>query len=326
MTSITARVYFPPSLRALLTSNAVVKLGYDVKQHLTNIATAFNDSDIHNAIKSNVVTLDLGQYAKLKGVVSDASSSLHVLAGSVLKNSFSPPIPPTSDSWGSSKYTKMLHDHIECVWKIYTALSAQDSVGLPLLPFQIQRDGQLVTLFQADKPVAEGFIVWPHGKSLDVQDDDEGHRRCINITMSRSLIQLTELRAPAILHALHKQSLEWIYNHGGLAVVTTSTLRTRSLTTPASIPSGIAFTAPVTPFPESDNSNESDPPFILSILSGSSNEEFSQIVDQDIDLDDADSDVGSDNEDTSEEEDNNNVTIQEAESNITVSDFNVLYN
>lgn len=273
MSYITCRAYFPASLRALLTSSVIMKLGYDVKQCLMDIATIFDDPEIHQAIKAHVATLDLGYYAKLKGMVSDPYSSLHVLVGSILKNSFSPPLP-TNDPW-SSDYTKILHDHVECIWQVYVALGAKDSVGLPLLPYQAQTDGQCVTVCQADKPVAQGVLIWPHAKSLDSPDDEDGNSHSINITASRSLVRLTKLLAPATLHSLHGQSLEWIFNHGALAVVTSSTLRTRSEADAVSAsPVGHGLGVPA-PTPKS--LPDENLAFTLSLPTGDA--EFSQDVD-----------------------------------------------
>jgi hypothetical protein len=100
MVHVTSRAYFPPSLRALLTNNTVIKLGFDIQQQLSDIAVIFNDPDIHKVVKSNATMVNLGQYAKLKGAVSDPFSSLHVLAGSILKNFFSPPSTPVQETWG----------------------------------------------------------------------------------------------------------------------------------------------------------------------------------------------------------------------------------
>jgi hypothetical protein len=66
-------------------------LGCNVKQGLLDIATVYDDSEIWNSIKSNPAIIELGQHAKLKGLVQDALSPLHILVGTVLKKLFSPP-------------------------------------------------------------------------------------------------------------------------------------------------------------------------------------------------------------------------------------------
>ena len=167
---------------------------------------------------------------------------------------------PLSDLWGPPEYTRSLHHNIEAIWHVYLSLSAKDSVGLPLAPFQTSSNGLLVTLYHSQKAVAEGCLVWPHDGYIEVVDNDMDSCRRINITATRSLIQLTRVITPAAIHALHAQSVQWIFDHGGLTVVTTSTLRTRNAIPP--LPSSSiaqAFAFPLSPTcPESLISNEND--------------------------------------------------------------------
>jgi hypothetical protein len=178
-------------------------------------------------------------------VISDAiSTSLQSLVGIILKKYFTPPIFPTSDLWGPPEYTRSLHRNIEAIWQVYLSLSSKDSVGLPLVPYQISSNGLLVTLYHSQKAVAEGCLVWPHNGFIEAINDTTGSCRRINITATRSLIQLTHVITPGSIHALHAQSIQWIFDHGGLAVVTTSTLRTRNVIPPlssSSIPRAFAF-------------------------------------------------------------------------------------
>jgi hypothetical protein len=194
MTSITSRQYFPPLLRSILTNPSIIKMGYQIKRNLAKIAIAFHDDELHSALKSTSMLLDLGQHAKLKGVVTNSNTMLEALAGSILKQSITlPAIPPGWSTVHDSLTIQCLHDEIDCVWQIYASLSSLNSVGLPLTPSQTSHNGQLVTLFHGDKAVAEGTIVWPHQGSLVVIDDANGNTRRINITPTRSLITLTRV-------------------------------------------------------------------------------------------------------------------------------------
>ena len=206
----------------ILTSNLIIKLGCNIKQSLHNIAAAYNDADIKSSLKSNPAIIELGQHAKLKGVICDAFPSLHVLVETVLKKSFSPPTSALS-SWDFT-YIQQLHTHIESIWQVYHSLSNLDSVGLLLVPFQIQKDGYLITLFQRNKPVAEGHLVWPHPRFIKVIDDNNGGLQQINISPTHSFIKLIKVLTPGCIHSLHSQSIQLIFNHGAQAVVTTSTL------------------------------------------------------------------------------------------------------
>jgi hypothetical protein len=251
MSNITLPSHFPSSLRAILTNSSIIKLGYHIQQVLQDIGTSYNDPEILRAAKSNASLIDLSQYAKLKGVISDATSvSFQYLVGSILKKYFNPPILPISDSWGPPEYTRFLHRNIEAMWQVYLSLSSKNSVGLPLVPFQTSSNGLLVTLYQSQKPVADGCLIWPHDGFIEAIDNDMGSCRRINITAARTLIQLTSVITPAAIHALHGQSIQWIFDHGGLAVVTTSTLRTRNAIPPllsSTIPRAFAF--PLSPTP-----------------------------------------------------------------------------
>jgi hypothetical protein len=272
-----------------------------MQQVLQDIGTSYNDPEILRAAKSNASLIDLSQYAKLKGVVSDASISLQSLVGTILKKYFTPSILPLSDLWGSPEYIRSLHDNIEASWQVYLSLSSKESVGLPLVPFQTSSNGLLVTLYHSQKAVAEGHLVWPHGDSIEAINDISGSYRRINITATRSLIQLTHVITPAAIHALHAQSIQWIFDHGGLTVVTTSTLRTRNVIPPlsSSLTSPRAFAFPLLPTsypPESLASND----FTISLPSEGNQTQLSTLinVDEDIGLDNPDPDVSDDLEST----------------------------
>jgi hypothetical protein len=255
MSNITLPSHFPSSLRAILTNSSIIKLGYHIQQVLQDIGTSYNDREILRAAKSNASLIDISQYAKLKGVISDATSvSLQYLVGSILKKYFIPLKFPVSDTcqWGPPEYTRSLHCNIEAMWQVYLSLSRKNSVGLPLVPFQTSSNGLLVTLYHSQKPVADGCLIWPHDGFIEAIDDDTGSCRRINITATRSLIQLTHIITPAAIHAIHAQSIQWIFDHGGLTVVTTSTLRTRNAIPPlsSSEPTIVqAFAFPLSPTP-----------------------------------------------------------------------------
>ena len=258
MSNITLLSHFPSSLWAILTNSSIIKVGYHIQEVLQNIGTTYNDSEILQAAKSNASLIGLSQYAKLKGVVSDPiSTSFQCLVGAIMKKYFTPPTLPISDLWGPPEFTKSLHCNIEAIWQIYLSLSSKDLVGLPLVPFQTSSNGLLVTLYHSQKAVAEGYLVWPHDGFIEAIDNDMGSHRWINITATRSLIQLTHVITPASIHALHAQSIQWIFDHGRLAVVTTSTLQTCNTISPLSSSSiAWAFAFPLSSDPGSLTPNE----------------------------------------------------------------------
>jgi hypothetical protein len=205
----------------------VIKLGLGVKQSLFDIATSFNDAELHSSLKSPAI-LELAHYVKLKGCIKSLTSPLDMLCGVVLKKYISLPPPNMPGTW-TPRYILQLRCEVDCIWQIYLAASSRDSTGLPLTQSQLEHHSYPVTLFHSDKPVAEGSIIWPHPTKLTVVDDDQGITRDINITATRSLINLTRVLVPNSIQAFHRQSVQWILDHGSQAVVTSSTIRSRSL-------------------------------------------------------------------------------------------------
>lgn len=198
------------------------------------IAQAFSLPDVAAAAHStsNPSFIDLGYQAKLTGVFEDPNVSLHNLAGAVLKKSFT---PPSSEPypWSVDISLAAIHSlqvEINCIWQIWSVLSACESVGIRLKQDQLTTHGQLITLVQSCKPVANGFIIGEHPGYLDAVMDVDGTTRRINVSSSRSLIEITEVLVPLAIHTLHKQTIDWIFTHGKKAVVTSSQLRSRSST------------------------------------------------------------------------------------------------
>lgn len=114
---------------------------------------------------------------------------------------------PISDFWGSPEYTRSLHCNIEAIWQVHLSLSSKNSVGLPLVPFQMSTNGLLVTLYHSQKPVADGCLIWPHVGFIEAVDNDTSSCRRINITTTRSLIQLTRvIHLQPFMHFMHKVS------------------------------------------------------------------------------------------------------------------------
>ncbi|KAJ7889508.1 hypothetical protein B0H14DRAFT_3126972 [Mycena olivaceomarginata] len=232
VTDLTSRSDVLPSLRAILTNPSIIKIGHSIRPALQIISQVFSLKEIDNILKARTAPiLDLGKYAKLKGVLEDTSASLPALAGIILKKSFSPPLF-SPYPWSSSttlSQNDYLFSEVDCQWQIFLSLLSRNSLGLPLQPIQAQTHGQLVSLVL-------GLM------------DGQGHTKRINVSSSRSLIRISKVLVPGALHALHGQTMEWIFNHGAYAVVTTSQLHTRGETPP--IPSATlsrAFAVPAAP-------------------------------------------------------------------------------
>ncbi|KAJ7896333.1 hypothetical protein B0H14DRAFT_3612314 [Mycena olivaceomarginata] len=251
VTDLTSRSDVLPSLRAIITNPAIIKIGHSIRPALQIISQVFSLKEIEDILKARTAPiLDLGKYAKLKGVLKDTSASLPALAGIILKKSFSPPLF-SPYPWSSSttlSQNDYLFSEVDCQWQIFLSLLSRNSLGLPLQLIQAQTHGQLVSLVLGCQPIAEGSIVAQHIGFLDAVMDGQGHTKRINVSSSHSLIRISKVLVPGALHALHGQTMEWIFNHGAYAVVTTSQLQTRGETPP--IPSATlscAFAVPAAP-------------------------------------------------------------------------------
>lgn len=125
--------------------------------------------------------------------MKDVPIHLHALAGIVLDRSFSVPEFPSWAGTTSLEQTEFLFDEIDCLWQIYNSLRVRDSLGLPLQPIQARTHGCLVTLVHGCKPVAEGSIIGNHTGFLDTVMDEIGSKTTINVSASRSLIEITKV-------------------------------------------------------------------------------------------------------------------------------------
>ncbi|KAL0567504.1 hypothetical protein V5O48_014489 [Marasmius crinis-equi] len=217
---------FPACLRALLTSPKIVKVGYNIRQSTKTIASVFMMPDLEQMVSLDHLFIDLGKLAKTKGAVTDPSTPLQPLVHAVLQRHLPEATPTQSDE----QLRETMALELDCVWAVYISLSQSKSIGLPLNSSTVHI-GQLVSLFQSRKPVAEGVVLGHDGTLTAVMDDD-GSETKIKITAAYSLIRITKVLVPGSQVSKHKQTIEWISSHGGKAVVQTKSLRSRSITPP----------------------------------------------------------------------------------------------
>ncbi|KAJ6502069.1 hypothetical protein C8R45DRAFT_608315 [Mycena sanguinolenta] len=225
---IKSKAHVPACLLAVLTNTRIVKIGPQIRQSMQSISTAWGMPNSTFLNSSSV--LDLSHIAKVKGVVSDATSSLPTLAGTVLKQSV-PDFPyilvhDWSGEITATDVTKLAHE-VDCITQIYHRLMKIDSVGLPLQPSQICA-GQLVTLVIGKASLAEGELVahdglWPSPSHPNTP---------MKITAASTVIKLTKLLVPGYIVARHAQTLQWLMDHGEHAIVQIRTLRSRSPSPP----------------------------------------------------------------------------------------------
>ena len=196
VTALTSRSDLLPALQAIFTNPSIIKIGHSIRQTLQIVADIFSLSGLRQMLKTKTAPLlDLGKLSKLKGKLEDPAATLHALAGIALGRSFSVPqfSPYPWSGTSHSQQNSFLVQEVDCLWQIYVALIHLDSLGLPLLPIQAATHGQRVTLLQGCKRIAEGSIIGNHDGYLEAVMDDEGHTKRINISPSRSLIEISKV-------------------------------------------------------------------------------------------------------------------------------------
>ncbi|KAJ7849125.1 hypothetical protein B0H14DRAFT_3452708 [Mycena olivaceomarginata] len=246
VTQIKSESQVPACLLALLTNKRIVKIGNQICQSMQSISTAWSIPGLACIDSSSVI--DLAHVARVKGAVSDTSSLLPTLAGTVLKQSLPDLTYLLTPDWnGEVKEDdiKILALEVDCVSRIYERLMKIDSVGLPLQESQICA-GQPVTMV-IGKPLAEGKLVSHNGSWPSPADG-----RQMKISTASTVIKLTKLLVPGHTIARHKQTLQWLMDHGEHAVVQIRTLRMRSLTPPhpSNYDASLGVPAPMNPPPE----------------------------------------------------------------------------
>ncbi|KAJ7306952.1 hypothetical protein DFH08DRAFT_824451 [Mycena albidolilacea] len=291
VTQIKSESQVPVCLLALLTNKRIVKIGNQIRQSMQSISTAWSIPGLACIDSSSVI--DLAHVARVKGAVSDTSSSLPTLAGTVLKQSLLDLTYLLTPDWnGEVKEDdiKILALEVDCVSQIYERLMKIDSVGLPLQESQICA-GQPVMLV-IGKPPAEGELVAHNGSWPSPADG-----RQMKISTASTVIKLTKLLVPGHTIARHKQTLQWLMDHGEHAVVQIRTLCTRSLTPPhpSNYDASLGDPAPMNP-PLEDSSRSEARSMALPVPSHSTHSR-----EDDIDMSDANKDDH--NHDTLEDDD-----------------------
>ncbi|KAE9397154.1 hypothetical protein BT96DRAFT_996110 [Gymnopus androsaceus JB14] len=290
----------PSCLHSLLTSPRIIKVGYNIERSVSIILASLSIVELQAVIcQSEGPFLDLGKLAKVKGVVSDPCAAPSLIVPAVLKKRY-PPVPSiVSETPPSEEDTNTLATEVECIWQTYICMSRQGSVGLELQKSDATI-GQLVTLVLARKEVAEGTIL-EHNGSAEFIMDVKGTKTITKITPAYLLIQIDKVLVPGAILSKHSQTVQWMFDHGGKAVVQTRTLRTRHATPPL----------PPDPLSSSILGIPAPPPAFLTgidpiLLLGSTE----QIVER-IEQDTGNNNEGSDDEGDSNSEDDENPTEED---------------
>ncbi|KAJ7356836.1 hypothetical protein DFH08DRAFT_1048015 [Mycena albidolilacea] len=199
VTHIKSATQVPPCLLSLLINKHIVKIGHQIRQSMQSISAAWSMPSA--AFIDSASVIDLSHVAKVKGAVSDANNV-------------------------KEDDIKKLAEEVNCVSHIYETLMKLDSVGLPLQPSQVHA-GQLVTLVIGKAPLAEGELVAHNGTWPSPSGGGS-----MKVTPAYTVIKLTNVLLPGHVVAKHSQTLKWLVDNGGHAIVQIRTLRSRSLTPP----------------------------------------------------------------------------------------------
>ena len=226
----------PASLKIILGSRQIVKVGRNVGGDLAKIARDFSDFQLPAKEKGTFIgVIELGQLAVKKNAVSDGRASLATIAAATLHGHLSKECQ--SSEWSNPSLTDeqkeyaALDAHIALqIWEI---LEIKMQFGQPI-PHAMQV-GQLISLYVRKQEVAQGIVVeQPPFYSLSNDETSVNMKINVSTTRTQALIQIDKVLAPGIIMTYHKKSLNDLQNgqESFLAVVNISSLRTRSPSLP----------------------------------------------------------------------------------------------
>ncbi|KAL7415815.1 hypothetical protein BDY24DRAFT_369149 [Mrakia frigida] len=195
----------PHGLIALLQNSGVVKCGRGVSADLLRISKLWQLNELRTRLegKSSVDFVDVGAFAKLKGAVTSAKSSLEDVTAVVLRHSLPKETSIRLSDWSQPQLTPPQVEYAArdavAGLAVWSALSSLDSVGLPL---KSSAPGTLVGLRSGKTTVAFGRIVEQVSPFLASQPFGQEQKQ-IPITSSRIVVEISEIIQPGHMVALH---------------------------------------------------------------------------------------------------------------------------
>lgn len=229
----------PTSLKILLGSRKVIKVGRNVGGDLAKISLDFTDFQLPPKEKGKFIgVVELGQLAAKKNAVLDGRASLATIAAATLHGYLSKEC--RLSEWSNPSLTDEQKEYAALdayvaleIWKV---LGAQTQYGQPISP--VIQVGQLISLYVRKQEVAQGTIV-DQPPFYMVSNDDNSASLKINVstTKTRALIQVDNVLVPNVILPYHKKSLKDLQNgqESFLAIVNISSLRTRCSVPPMSL-------------------------------------------------------------------------------------------
>ena len=215
----------PSNLLAILKCHRIIKAGRGVKGDLRRIQEAWS---IRESL-DNDCTIDLGDFAKLKGVTNDARIGLADLSAVVLRKSLSKDPSLQLSAWSSSELSDSQRKYAAldayASWSIWKTLSSFSSVGLHIYKNTMQHH-QLISLHAGKKVVAHGRIAADQHKTFSLSPDSP----TIKITSLRLLIEIEEVMVSGYIVPLHKATLASLFTSQSPCIIAVSlnSVRTRS--------------------------------------------------------------------------------------------------
>ena len=150
----------PKSLKTILTSPQIVKIGRNVGADFAKLARDFPDFKLPEKSRKGIVgVVELGAFAKAKNVVRYGNASLATITAATLGLNLSK--EACSSEWGCLQLSEEQKDYAALdAWialEIWKALKEKENNGVALK--SAAPVGQAVSLFERKQEVARGVII-----------------------------------------------------------------------------------------------------------------------------------------------------------------------
>ncbi|KAJ7146921.1 hypothetical protein C8R44DRAFT_845839 [Mycena epipterygia] len=202
--------HVPESLKALLFSPRVIKVGHNIQGNIDTLSLLWDlSSPFKNSDTKQTGCIDIGILARSKGLVSNASLSFQNITEAVLRRSSNTLQEVRCSDWCRQDINRDQKEYaIRNAWlalEIYTAISHKPPAGARLS--QIGRLGEKVTLRNGDTTVAHGFFAEQPTKSPVSFGDPK--TPYINLSRTkRALITVQKIVAPSFISHYHHCTLQ----------------------------------------------------------------------------------------------------------------------
>ncbi|KAJ7145231.1 hypothetical protein C8R46DRAFT_1045557 [Mycena filopes] len=200
----------PSSLKALLLSPRVVKVGYHIQGNIDLLSLLWDlPSPFKNNDRMGTGCVDIGVLARSKGLIPNAMLSFRKISEAVLRRNMNSLQEVRISDWCRSDVSRDQKEYaIRNAWlalEIYKAVVHQPPAGARLS--RIGLLGDRVTLLNGDIVVAHGTFAEQPTK-FPVSDGDPNTRYITLSRTKRALITIQKIVAPSYICHYHERTLE----------------------------------------------------------------------------------------------------------------------